>query len=197
MKKIIALSMTLVVLFAFTGTADALTSKYIYRTNGVSAMADWFTEGDIMVETVINVFKSKVGTEIMYFHCEGDPNAEYVCQDGMTTTDQNVFTVNKKLTTASLAPVEFEVWTYTCDEITCEQSGPDMVIVKADWAGTGQLVKGKFMYKDHFGNFMSKFSAGTSMREASATGKVGDTELGLSTYGSIEQFRSMEMFMEK
>lgn len=86
----------------------------------------------------------------------------------------------RRLTSAAVrAVVQFE----QCDARGCTPVGSELV--EASWTATGPLTHntGTFVSSSSSSTFVSRFR-GTS-REASATGRIGDQDLGVTEFASI------------
>ncbi len=193
MKKLNTLGFVLIVLLSMTMSVAALEYKTIYREQGTSAFAEWIeTEGNLTNYIDLSVTKTDSGSDIYLSICSVDPEFNYFCKSGYKFTQDNVFDVNKKLTIATLSPVEIDLYDNT--------GIVEKVTIKAEWTGIGDLIKGSLKYMSKYGDFIEKFSGSSSFREATVTGSIyNDTnkELGTSSYGNIVKFKSASISMKK
>src|SRR3989344_2242084 len=192
MRKLLILIIATFVVFGFSATAQAFEYKSMMRMNGVAAFADWYSEDEgTSIYSYLQVVETKSGTDVMFFTCtewvEGDENFSS-CKDGYLFTTDDVFSVDKKLNTATLSVADLELWDWNAGTF-------EFVTLEAVWNGTGDLMKGSFKVVDKFDNVTQKFSDRSTMRDAMANAEVGGMDLGDSVYGGIAQFRDMEIFM--
>jgi hypothetical protein len=194
MKKIAAILLALVIALSMCEAVVALESKTIYREKGVSAHASWSEETDgVYTHTYLSVTETENGTDISVGIDKYDETTgNYFHMVGSKFTEEDVFDVDKKLTTAILSPVEIDLYGWE-DEEWIEET----ITIQAQWTGVGDFVKdsSKTMFKS--GDFMSKYSGQSKFREATATGFIGDYDLGVSDYAELVEFRYAEMWMEK
>jgi hypothetical protein len=198
MKKLFTGMFVLMVLLSLTISAEAFDSKSTYRTNGMAAYADWFEETD-GVYTYINVMETDDGTDIsvgIYSYDEntGDGSSKW----GYMFTQEDVFTIDKKLNSATLSPVDIELYAYIYDSNTDTYTETvETVTIEAQWTGEGDIIKSISKYISKYDDFMWKFSDNTLSRKASATGSIKDVYLGPSDYGELVKFNRVSMDMNK
>ncbi|MFH1236637.1 MAG: hypothetical protein V1685_06965 [Parcubacteria group bacterium] len=194
MRKLLVLVIATFVVFGFTSTAQAFESKSMVRTNGVDAFAAWSSEDEgIFTDSWLEVVETQSGTDVMFFTCDWWVEGEDFfssCKDGYLFTTDDVFSVDKKLNTATLSVESFELWDW-------EAGTSEIVTLEATWNGTSDLMRGSVNVIWKFGNLMEKFSDRSTMRDATASASVNGESLGDSMYGGIVQFRTMDMFMVK
>ncbi len=117
-----------------------------------SAGADWN----------ICVFRS-----VATFPPDGDPT--FTSAFGCTVVDDDAFSINRKLTSATLQPTVVTLFSYTCDEFgNCTETTED-VTVSASWTGEGDLFR--FRDKSSFqeGQCRTMFMGKGEGRDATAT----------------------------
>lgn len=191
MKQIYRVVFALMVIFSVTMSAQALEEKTIYRQNGESAFAAWYEQTpDGSTDKSVNVMKTDDGTDIYVSICSSDMDGYYTCKSGYSFTTDNVFTIDKKLGSATLSAINVDVYDWNNPVV-------ETVTVQAEWAGTGDAVKGSFKTTSKFGDYVSKYSSSSTQREATATGSLNGVELGVSTYGGMVTFRDASMWMVK
>lgn len=190
MRKSYTILLALVVLLSTAMSVQALESKTIERHNGASASADWSeTNGDITTYTYLSVTETDDGTDI-YVSTYTYGSDFWSDKSGYMFTEDNVFTINKKLNSASLSDVEINVndWNTGLTET---------LTVKADWIGKGDVSGGSYTSRSQSGNYVWKSSDSSKYRDASATGSINGLDLGASSYASLSNFKNAYMSMEK
>lgn len=199
MKKIYMVVFTLMVIFSVTMTAAALEMKSIYRQNGMSAYADWTdTNGDVSTYTDLFVTKTDDGTDIGVSICTNDMiTGDWSCKSGYMFTQDNVFSIDKTLDSASLNAVEIDLYEWYCDENGCWETPAGSTTIQANWAGAGDKTKGSFKYMSKYGDYIMKGSDSSISREATATGSINGNDLGTSDFGGLAKFKSAYMDMKK
>ena len=183
MKKIYTIGFALVVMLSMVMSAAAF-EKIITRENGEAAVASWSTP-DGSTFTGLQAVKTKDGTDIFVFI-----STPTTFKFGSTSTQEDVFSINKKLTTATLSPVELDLFDYNTGEV-------ETITVQAQWTGKGDLIRNSFRFMSKSGEFVAKFSASSTMREATATGSINDDDLGTSNSAQLIAFKSASMEMKK
>jgi hypothetical protein len=170
--------------------------KFIERDQATAAQAEW-TDTSIEVPGVgtvefafVQAVHSDTGTDI-FVHLE---TSEGNIADGFTTVDQNVFTSNKKLTSATLSPVTVEVTVF--DEFG-DPVGTAEITIQATWDGTGDLFKEKINDHVKFGKFSDKFMLTSDVRFAIAEGSLNDANLGTSDFARLAAVKTVEMAVSK
>ncbi|MBE0523289.1 MAG: hypothetical protein IBX40_02990 [Methanosarcinales archaeon] len=196
MKKLFTGMFVLMVLLSLTISAEAFDSKSIYRDKGMAAYADWYEDNDgVYTDKFIQATTSNEGTDISVYIFTYDENTG-VWSDkwGYMFTQEDVFTIDKKLNSATLSPVDIELYvsdsntdTYTIETVT----------IAAQWTGEGNVMKSSSKYISKYDDFMSKYSDNTLYREATATGSINKEDLGPSDYGQLIKFNSVSMYMDK
>ena len=109
MRKSFAIIFALAVLLSMAMGAQALESKTMERHNGASASADWSeTNGDITTYTYLFVTETDDGTDIYVSTYTYGPDF-WSDKSGSMFTEDDVFSIDKKLNSASLSEVEIDV----------------------------------------------------------------------------------------
>ncbi len=190
MKKY-AIVVALLVMLSVTLSATALVSKSIYRENGVSAYAYWDkTTADGYEYTNLGVMKTDRGTDIYVYTCKYDMEWNGSCMDGYAFTTKDVFTVDRKLNSATLSTVNVDMYDWNTYEVIT-------VPVQASWTGDGDLSRSIYRSISKSNDFTFKYSGSVLYRNAIATGTLDGNDLGTSSYAEIDQFKNAYMSMEK
>ncbi len=191
MKQIYMVVFALLVIFSVTMSAGAFEEKTIYRQNGESAYAEWYEQTpDGSTDKYVNVMKTNDGTDIYVSLCTSDISGYYTCKWGYTFTTEDVFTMDKKLGSATLSAINVDVYDWNTPVV-------ETITIQAEWTGTGDAMKGSYKYTSKNGDFVSKYSESSTYREATATGSLNGVELGTSNYGGMVAFKSSSMWMQK
>lgn len=192
MKKLHAIVFALLLLLLTTISAAAMEYKTISRQNGGNAYADWsVTSGDEITYSYLGVTNSNAGSDIYFSQCTYDMvNDEYSCKYGNKFTQEEVFTINSKLVSASLSAVEVELY----DE---SSSSFETVSIHAEWTGTGDIIKDSIKYTSKFEDYIFRSSSSTSYRSATVTGSINNEEFGTSEYAGLAKFKSAYIDMKK
>jgi hypothetical protein len=191
MRKIYTLVFALMVLLSVTMSAAALESKTIYRQNGVAAVASWSDETpDGTTFTDLQADETNGGTDVFVFI-----NTPTTFKSGSILTQEDVFEINNKLTTATLSPVQMSLSIFNSS--TGEFIGEETITIQAQWTGVGDLTKSSSKFMSKSGEFTEKFSDSSIIRDASATGSINGQELGISDFAELIKFKSASMTMEK
>ncbi len=191
MKQIYRVVFALLVIFSVTMSVEALEEKTIYRQNGESAFAAWYEQTpDGSTDKSVNVMRTDDGTDIYVSICSSDANGFYTCKSGYTFTTDDVFTMDKKLGSATLSAISVDVYDWNSPVV-------ETITIQADWTGIGDAVKGSFKTTSKSGDYVSKYSSSSIQREATATGSLNGDELGSSTYGGMVTFKDASMWMVK
>lgn len=200
MKKIYAFIFALIVLLTMAMSAEALDYKTISRNNGVSANAYWTeVDGDITTETYLYVTETNDGTDIylsMYTSTYDTTTETWSWSDksGSMYTQDDVFSMDKKLNSASLSDVQIEVYGWNYDLGTYE---PETLTVSADWTGMGDIAKSSYKSMSKDGDYVWRSSDSSSYRSAIATGSINGNDLGSSDSASLIKFKQAYMDMKK
>ncbi|MCJ7616135.1 MAG: hypothetical protein MUO43_06315 [Desulfobacterales bacterium] len=199
MRKLYGVAFALMVMLSVTMSAVALTSKTIYRQNGESAYADWIetTTEDLTTDTFLSVTQSDVGTDIYLSICTYDMSYYSSCKWGYKFTQENVFSMDKKLDSANLEAVQLELYQWNCDDNGCWETPDGTATIEANWVGIGTVLKSSYTWTDKSGDYISKSSSRSSSRDAIAEGTLNNEELGTSDFGALAIFKSVYMQMQK
>ncbi len=191
MKKIYTVGFVLMVLLLMTMSAAALESKTISRQNGVAAIASWSDETpDGITYTDLQADKTNDGNDV--FVTIFTPTT---IKFGSILTQEDVFNIDNKLTTATLSPVQMSL--SVINSSTGEFIGEETITIQAQWIGVGDLTKSSSKFMSKSGDFMAKFSDSSIIREASATGSINGQELGTSNFAELIKFKFASMTIEK
>ncbi len=191
MRKIYTLGFVLMVLLSMTMSAAALESKTIFRQSGVAAVASWSDETpDGTTFTGLAADETNDGTDVFVFI-----DTPTTFKFGSIFTQEDVFDINNKLTTATLSPVQMNLSVFNSS--TEEFIGEETITIQAQWTGVGDLTKNSFKFMSKSDEFTAKFSDSSTIRDASATGSINSQELGTSDFAELIKFKSASMTMEK
>jgi hypothetical protein len=200
MRKLYTIIFALIVLFSTAVSVEALESKSMARDNGAYAFADWTeTNGDVTTYTYLSVTETDDVTDIYVsvWTCNeitGESSDKY----GYMCTEDDVFSIDKKLNSASLSKVDIEVSQWYFDETgeyILEET--DIFTVQADWTGIGDVSKGSYKYSSRDGDYVFRGSENSLSRGASVIGSINGNDLGSEYYASMVSFKSASMSMEK
>lgn len=201
MKKLYSMTLALIVLLSTAVSVEALESKSMQRSNGAHASADWTeTNGNATIYTYLSATETDNGNDIYvslytYDHETGYSSEKY----GYMFTEDDVFSINKKLNSASLSEVEIEVFEWYYDETEgyyyTEEAGT--LTVSADWIGIGEVSKGSFRSSSRDGDYIFRSADSSLSREAIATGSISGNDLGSSSYAWMNSFKSAYTSIEK
>ncbi len=180
MKKICTIGYVLMVLLSMTMSATALEFKQKTLNNGDAGFASW---SDGSTTTSLSVFETQGETDIFVDICTADFSS---CKFGSIFTLENVFDVDKKLNTATLAPVKIDMFDFNTGTV-------ETITIQAQWTGVGDLTKSSFTLKSKSGDFTAKFSDDSVFRDASATGSINSQDLGTSEKAQLIGFKSVSI----
>jgi len=190
MRKLCTALLTLVVLISTTTSVEALESKTIERHNGASAYAEWYEiNNNATTYTYLSVTETNDGTDIYVSTYKYGPDY-WSEKSGYMFTEDDVFSIDKKLNSASLSEINIDVNNWYTGET-------DTVTIGADWTGTGEISTGTSTSKSTTGDYVWRSSENSKYRGASATGSINGLDLGISTDASMSNFKSAYMSMEK
>ena len=96
-------------------------------------------------------------------------------------------------TGAVLSPIVIDIYNFYCDDYGCYEEYAGTSKLQAKWTGIGDIYKDSYKSMSKSGNYMAKYSSGTSIRSAKAIASVGSQNLGDSTYGTLFAFKSVSM----
>jgi hypothetical protein len=201
MKKSYIILLALMVLLSMAMSAEALESKSMTRSDGAHAFADWTeTNGDVTTCTYLSVDETNDGTDIYVSTWTYDEMTGYSSERyGYMFTEDDVFSIDKKLNSASLSKVEIEAYEWYYDETeeyyTYKDAGT--LTVKADWIGIGGVSKGSYRSSSRDGDYVFRSAENSLSREASVAGFINGNDLGPAYSASMVSFKSAYMSMEK
>jgi hypothetical protein len=193
MRKVFSVTFALIVLLSLATSVQALESKTIERHNGASASATWSaTNGDLITNTYLSVTKTNDGTDIYLDTYTWDSSNGNCVSDkyGQMFTKDDVFSIDKKLNSASLSEVDIPV--YSWDTGTME-----LLSVTADWTGAGDVSSGSSSSVSTNGDYKFRSSSSSSYRDASVTGSINKNDLGQNNGGTLVKFKDAYMNMVK
>ena len=105
-------------------------------------------------------------------------------------TKDDVFSIDKKLNSASLSNVDVEVYNW-------DTGKTEILSVTADWSGIGEVSTGSSSYVSTDGDYRFRSTSNSNYRGASATGSINNNDLGQSNYGSLNSFKNAYIDMIK
>ena len=199
MRKSHTIIFALIALLSMTMSVQALESKEIVRQNGAYASADWVETNDgVTTYTCLSVTETNDGTDIYvsmwtYDEVTGYSSDKY----GYMFTEDDVFSIDKKLNSASLSEVEIVVdeWYYNeMGEYTYETG---TMTVGADWIGIGDTSRGSYKYVSKDGDYVFRSTENSLFREATVTGLIDGINLGSQSSASLVKFKTASMNMKK
>jgi len=201
MKKIYMVVFALLVIFSVTMSATALEQKTIDRQNGMAAYADWMetTPDGLTTDTSLSVTQTNDGIDIYISICSYETEgSNWSCKSGYKFTQDDVFSISKKLNSANLEAVQIDLYQWNCDENgMCSETPDGTATIEANWAGKGEVLKSSYKYISKSGDYISKYSDISSMRDATVTGTLDGLELGPSSYGGLVIFKHASIWMQK
>lgn len=190
MRKLYTMLFTLIVLLSIATSAEALESKITERHNGATAVASWTeTNGKTTTDTYLSVTETDQGTDI-YLDVYNWGSRFSSEKSGYLCTKDDVFSMDRKLNSASLSEVQIDVSDWNTGET-------ETVAVKADWTGKGEVSQGSFRSSSRDGDYIYRSSDSSSSREALVTGSINGCNLGVNSYAWISQFKSAYISIEK
>lgn len=198
MKKLYTIGFVLMVLFSMTMSVEALEYKTIYRQNGMAAYAYWIgsTPEGLNTDTFLAVTESNSGTDIYLSICTYDTTS-WSCKSGYKFIQGDIFSIDKKLNSASLKSVQIDMFQWSCDGDNCWETPTDPATVEATWTGIGDTSKGSYKWMSKYGDYISKGSGSSLSRYATAQGLINGNDLETSNNGELAKFKSVYMDMKK
>jgi hypothetical protein len=201
MRKLYTVIFALTVLLSTSVSVNAMEYKEVSRQDGAYAFADWTeTNGNVTTYTYLSVDETNDGTYVHVSMYTYDSETGYYSDKwGSMNTQDDVFSIDKKLDSASLSQVEIVLYEQYYDETEgyymSKEAGT--LNVKADWTGIGDLSKGSFKYTSKDGDYAFRSTDSSLSRDASVTGSINGIDLGSQYYASMVSFKSAYMSMEK
>ena len=110
--------------------------------------------------------------------------------EGVAFIDQNVFGVDKKLTTATLSPVTMQL--FVSDEFGNFIETTEITI-QATWEGTGDTLKQRFIQHSSSDNFKVHFKQTHLSTQATAEGSINGANLGTTNAAELFAFKQVRM----
>lgn len=191
MRKVFSVTFALIVLLSLATSVQALESKNIQRDNGASAFASWSeTNGNLINNTYLSVTKSNDETYIyLDIYTWDSSNGNFVNdKSGSMFISDDIFSIDKKLNSASLSEVDVEVYNWDTGKM-------EILPVTADWTGIGDVSTDSYTSISTNGDYRFRSTSHSNYRDASATGSINNTDLGIDSYGSLVKFKSAYMNM--
>lgn len=177
MKKLYVIAFALMVLLSITLSASALQYKQKTLENGGSASATW---SDGITNSDLEVYTSQGQTFFYFTACDS-----VTCKVG-SPIGNVVLDINKQLKTATLSPVQMQLYDYNTGTY-------EIVTLQAKWTGVGDTTKGSYTTTSKSGDYTSKFSSDTVYRSATATGAINGQDLGTSQTAFMYWFKSVSI----
>jgi len=199
MRKSYTIIFALIVLLLTAMSVEALEYKAIERNNGAYASADWAeTNGDVTTYAYLSVTETDDGTDI-YFSSWAYDDMTYESYDtyGYMFTEDDVFSIDKKLNSASLSAVDIGIEKWYFDSDTGEYSYETGTMnIAADWVGIGDTSKGSYKYVSKDGEYVFRSTENSLSREATVTGLINGNNFE-SQSASMVKFKTAYMHMKK
>lgn len=190
MRKLYTILSAFVVLLLMAMSVEALECKTLERHNGASASASWTeTKGDLTTDTFLSVIETNDGTDVYLDIYTWGPDS-WSEKSGYMFTKDDIFSMDKKLNSASLSEVTINV-----NDWNTGQTEP--LTVKADWTGKGDISTSSYTSRSKSGDYVMRTSDSSSYREASVKGSINNYDLGVNYYASLSKFKSAYISMEK
>lgn len=199
MKKLYTIGFVLIALFSIAMSVEALEYKTMYRQNGMSAYAYWMESAEgLTTDTFLTATKSDSGTDVYLSICTYDEVTYYwSCRSGYKLIQDDDFSIDKKLSSASLKPVSIYLYQWSCDEDSCWGGPESIATVEATWTGIGGVSKGSYKWMSKYGDYISKGGGSSSSRDGIAKGSIDGYDLETTNYAGLAKFKSAYMDMKK
>ena len=179
-----------VVLLSMAMSVQALESKTLSRANGASASAGWNEiNGDITTSKYLSITETDDGTDIYLEIYTWGPDY-WSEKSGYLFTQDDVFSIDKKLNSASLSEVPIEIYDWDTGEA-------ETMTVNADWIGKDDILRGSSSSISKSEDYVWKSSDSSRYRDSSVTACMNGLDLGTSSYASLSSFKSAYISMEK
>jgi len=199
MRKSYTIIFALIALLSMTMSVQALESKEIVRQNGAHASADWVeTNGGVTTSTYLSVTETGDGTDIYVSMWTYDEITGYSSEKyGYMFTEDDVFSIDKKLNSASLSEVEIMVDEWYYNEMGEYIYETGTVTVGADWIGIGDTSKGSYRSVSRDGDYVFRSTENSLSREATVTGLIDGINIGSQSSAGLVKFKTAYMNMKK
>jgi hypothetical protein len=138
-----------------------------YESAVVSTMAP--REDGTYSGTTINVFRNNEGTQLCVENVAYDAANTMTSEYGCAPLADTAFTMEKKLTSATIAPTMVTLNTWDCDQAGCTVTSSRDVLVSATLEGTGELQNMKARSSFNDGTCTYQFKSAGNVRIASGT----------------------------
>ncbi len=188
LTSVVAATMLLGPLGAIAGAP----SKYMSRTNGHSASAEWYKEtaGTGYYEFIL-ADASDQGNTVIAQTCTIDlVSFASACWTGYAFPSNAVFSMDKKMNIASLSPVSVVLWD---DAGTTSKT----VTVQASWTGQGNALKAMTNVNSKYGTFKENYKDRATLRNASASAQIDSSPLDGFLDGIVATYRSADFIIAK
>lgn len=192
-KKFYALTLALILLLSMVTSAAALEYKEMAHLSGTYALAGWTnTDENTIISTDLIAVKTPAGTFVFLSISAFDKmTGNFSYKYGYTLTQSNVFHASTgNLNSARLSEVDIEVSDPENDE-------QEIVTVKANWTGKGEILKGSSKFISKSGDCIIRSSDSSSYREATATASINNLDAGENYFAKLVTFKSISMEMKK
>lgn len=190
MKRFLVGVIALGVMLVPLATSAAAPYKDMFRTNGNGAVAEWYTENEGMGQYAFVLADSSdqglfVGVQTCSINLV---TYEASCWTGFAFPESSSFMMDKKMNTASLAPIMVELW---------DDTGLNMqtVEVMVDWTGMGSTYKSKTNVISKYGTFKENYHDRATLRDADATGSIDGMDLEGLLYSQMASYRVADFLM--
>jgi hypothetical protein len=190
-KKIYAILIAFALLLAIPISAEA--AKPIdQKFEQVNAYANFNSLiGDITTNTYVSVTQDVSGTYVYLstFSYDNQWNF-YSSGSGQEFISNNdAFSMDRKLSSASLTLPKMSIDIWTCDLATGECNYETKVLrnINVQWTGIGKTDSGIYKYKSGDGTY--KYHSGASYITATAAGSIDSASLGISEYAEMGRYQ--------
>lgn len=193
MRRVFSITFALIVLLSFTTGVQALEEKTMQRDNGTSAGAYWSkTDGNLTTITDLSLTESLDGTQIILSTYTWDATNGTTVNEyyGYLCTKDDVFSIDKKLNSATLSEVQINVQNGYTGEMK-------PLNVTVHWTGTGEVSTSSntFVLKNR--DYRVTNTITESHRDATATASINNEDLGQNNDAFLRIFKSTSIYMEK
>ena len=125
------------------------------------------------------------------------------CKIGSLSTQENVFSIDNNLDSASLKAVTINDLIQFVSCITdgfyysCNTIPADPITIQADWKGIGQKITTISKYISKNGDHIMKSSGSSTERDARATGLINGEDIGTFEGARLTEYKSSNTDMMK